>query len=220
MQTANVQHIRALEKIPAELWHKIFESTTPVPLKYQFNSERAACALVNEDYRLEHKYFTILEETQAIQYHLAVVQVCKYWYEIGIQALWSRLSLRVTDKIFEILGGVRDAIERRPTLAASVIQVSLQHECFTLRNQEIIFSHLEKIIPQLTSLKIIICPPAYGRYMTRPSLDIVVLHRDFVTDNNLAMTDICNHFTTVRVLHVDLSMRCLAKAGDVLFQRG
>jgi hypothetical protein len=222
MQTANIQYIRVLDRVPAELWLKIFESMTPVPSNYQFDLERAACTLANEDYRLEHKYLTILEETQAIQYRLAVVQVCRYWYEVGIQALWSHLSLRITERILEILSGIRHAIERRPALAASVIQVSLQNEHLTLRNQKFISSHLEKIIPQLNSLKIIICPQVYGRYMARPSLDVVVLHQDFVTDNKLAMTDIRNYFTTVRVLDVDLSMRCPARAdssGDVLFPR-
>jgi hypothetical protein len=226
MQTANVlQHIRALERVPPELWLRIFESTTPVPSNYQFDLERAACALVNEDYQLEHNLTTKLEEYQAIKCRLAVVQVCKYWYEAGIQALWSHLSLRSTNKIIEILDGVRDTIERRPALAASVIQVSLQNESLiTLGKRGPISSHLENIIPRLISLKIIICPPVYGCCIARPSLDVAVLHQDFVTDNDPAMIDICNYFKAVRVLDVDMSMsmRDPARAvpdGDILFPR-
>jgi hypothetical protein len=168
---------RALSKVPVELWREIFAFVTSVPRKYEFTRDGAAYVMANEASRTETGIPNHEEVAKAIKLRLRIIQVCKHWYSIGIQALWSHLRINSTSaEAIGALLGIRSAIDHDPTLASFVLRLTIvrPRTSMILADPGVFNRHLNELTGRLPSLHTYICPWEYALGMAKPLLDIVV----------------------------------------------
>jgi len=107
---------QASSRVPVEVWHEIFGFVTS---KYEFTLDGRAYVMMNEGLRAE-------EAAEITKSRFSIIRVCKYWYAIGIKALWSHLRINVYGEPIRAIEGIQEAIRRDPLLASYVIRLSLE----------------------------------------------------------------------------------------------
>jgi hypothetical protein len=166
---------RAFSRFPVEVWRDIFEFVTTVPRKYEFTMDGAAYVMTNEASRAEAGIPTSEKEYEITKSRFSIIRVCKHWYAIGIQALWSHLRIDVCTEPIRAIEGIQEAINRDTAIASYVIRITLEE---SRRKPPIkpavIDGLLQSLTSQLPSLQIFVCPGIYGCGMAKSSLDIVV----------------------------------------------
>jgi hypothetical protein len=172
----SVPQDRALSKVPVELWREIFTFVTSIPHKYEFTRNGAAYVLANDASRTETGIPNRQEIEKIIKSRLLIIQVCKHWYLIGIQALWSHLRINIKAEAVRTLVGIQSAINNDPTLASFVLRltIAIPQSSTILADPGQFNTLLRELTDRLPSLHTYICPSEYALGMAKPSLDIVV----------------------------------------------
>jgi hypothetical protein len=170
---------RALSRVPVEVWRNIFEFVTPVPRKYELTTDDAAYVMANAASRAETGIPSSKEAANIANSRFSIIRVCKYWYAIEIQALWSHLRIDLCAEPIRKIKGIQEAISCNATIASYVIRMTLEES----RTKppvasEVLDRPLQMLTSQLPSLQIFVCPCKYARGMAKSSVDIVVLKRD------------------------------------------
>jgi hypothetical protein len=167
---------RALSRIPVELWREIFTFVTSVPHEYEFTCNGAAYVLANEASRTETGIPSKEEIVKIVNLRLLIIQVCKHWYSIGIQALWSHLCIGLKTEAVRDLVGIQCAIDRDPILASFVLRLTIVRSSISkIPTDPSLFNRLlRELTGRLPSLQTYICPSEYALCMAKPSLDVVV----------------------------------------------
>jgi hypothetical protein len=166
---------RALSRVPAEIWHEIFEFVTSVPRKYEFTMDDVAYITANEEKKTETGIPTSQRADEITKSRFSTIRVCKDWYGIGIKALWSHLRIDVCTEPIRAIEGIQGAISRDVTIASYVIRITLRDSGKKPPVESgVLEGPLRRLTSQLPSLQIFICPGIYGSGMVKPSLDIVV----------------------------------------------
>jgi hypothetical protein len=164
---------RAFSRVPVELWRDIFEFGT-VPRKYEFTMDGGAYIMADEASRTETGIPTPEETTENTKFRFSIVQVCKDWYAIGIQALWSHLSIDLCAEPILVIEGIQESINRNTEIASYVTRLTLVEDKQIRAERRTLERSLWRLTSQLPSLRIFIGPGIYACGMAKPSLDIVV----------------------------------------------
>jgi hypothetical protein len=165
---------RAFPKVPVEVWLDIFELVTSVPRKYEFTMDGAAYVMANKASRAETGIPTSEEAAEITRSRLPIVLVCKNWYAIGIQALWSHLRIDVCTEPIRAIERIQEAINRDATIASYVIRITLEESRSKRAPAGVLDGPLQRLTSQLPSLQIVVCPGIYACGMEKSSIDIVV----------------------------------------------
>jgi hypothetical protein len=129
--------------------------------------------MANNASRTETGIPTSNEAAEITRTYFSIIRVCKRWYAMGIQALWSHLWINVCKNPIRAINGIQSAINRDKTLASYVIRLTLERTRRPAKGSFFIRA-LRTLTPRLPSLQIFICPGIYASGMAKLSLDIVV----------------------------------------------
>lgn len=165
----------ATSKLPVELWHTIFILSASIPGKDEFSLDPRAHGLLTYNTADISALLTKEEEEDLIQMRLSIAKVCKYWYSIGIQHLWSHLRI-IGDQSESRIRQICDTISSKPLLASYVVRLTVSAPTRYNRN---LANYLSQLAAQLSTLKILICPIWMHDTLCPVQTDIVIF-----TDSN------------------------------------
>lgn len=196
-------------KLPVELWREIFAHTTAVASKDEWTVEGSAHNLmICDDYPVSAA-LTREETLNTIKMRLNIVKVCKSWYAMGIQTLWSHLPLKASDTVFLQLDEI---LNKHPDLGRFVIRLSISSSS-RHKSVDIVLLHnliRNSILPRFPSLRIISCPLAFGLGVYPFQPDVVLLQQPPVLEHslihsNLSLTGGSHFWHITRTLHINLA---------------
>lgn len=169
---------RAIERIPTEIWIDIFHRMVGISIIDEFGLNGAAYVLVDRHSQPNVGSIMPVKESHAFRSRLIITKVCKHWYRIGIQALWSHIRIQLNNTEFRALNEIRNAIKRDSALASFVIRCSLLAALETTFN-EILMSEIRLLIQNFSYLKILYCPQEYTIASPLSSLEVAVVAPGF-----------------------------------------
>jgi hypothetical protein len=164
---------RGLNRLPVELWQEIFAFATDIN-DLGINKEGS--------WRKKPRYFfdtrdeellrglTVLQSQYFLLTRYSIVLVCKSWYILGIQILWSHLHIDEAN-VHTVAPSLYKVLRYNPTLSSYVVRFTIRPERnsgTTLTNATNVKS-IAKIVPLLKDLEAISCPFAYLSHLT-PSI--------------------------------------------------
>jgi hypothetical protein len=151
------------------------------------------------------------EDSTIIRSRLSIIKVCRYWYKIGIQVLWSHIRIRLDNNASKSVSGIKSAIKRNKPLANFVIRLAIQAPGREILNQ-LLVSDIRTLIRDFSSLKILICPRECALGSVKDSLDIALLHISRSLDTSQVLAIRAALLRNIRVLSIDLSGRLTSDA--------
>lgn len=147
-------------RLPVELWLKIFR------LAIGSDEDEFSLDISTYNAKLCDKgeasaVHSLSQEAQILKHRTSIVRVCKYWYSIGTQALWSHLRLVIPrtgskESTISLLKSLREA----PQIASYVFRLTI----IVIPRKEPIWlpTNVAAIIEQLPNLEILDFPLFLG----------------------------------------------------------
>lgn len=178
---------RGLFHLPLELWQEIFAFATDIDElgvnKEGSWSKRLRYFFDSRDEELL-RGLTVLQSQHFLLTRYSIVLVCKSWYILGIQILWSHLHIDEAN-VHTVAPSLYDVLKHNPTLSSYVIQFTIRPErnCGTMLTNATNVGSIAKIVPLLKDLEAISCPYAYVAHLppSIPSNIVFVYGHDLVT---------------------------------------
>jgi hypothetical protein len=169
-------------RVPFEIWTKIFTLATIIPGKDDLIVDPISYVAMTCD-KTSSNILTPTEQLQVYNGRLQIIRVCRYWYAIGVQLLWSHLRITLPGST-GTLRHVYNILERRPEISKSVIRLTIRYRPNLGHVGGV---SVERMIKHLSSLRILCCPTEFGTigHFYRP--DIVVLNPQFKVHQTLPM---------------------------------
>lgn len=167
-----------LYPFPVEIWQAIFESTASSDQEMEEEIRIRANWFFSDE--TEH----LIGDPTAAESHLAfntrfnIIFVCKSWYSMGIQALWSHLKLKEID-YWDRASTVYHTLQSNPALGSYVTRLTIiphhapRLRSITAENRQ----SMDKILPFLTNLKAISCPSHVTIHVpSSVTLEVATIH--------------------------------------------
>lgn len=202
---------RALERIPIELWRDILDLAAPSSRDCEFLENPAPSVLVDSRSQSDAHISTPEEDSTVIRSRLSIIKVCRYWYKIGIQVLWSHIRIRLDANASNSVSGIKSAIKRDKPLANLVIRFTVQATGRKILDQ-LLVSDILTLIRDFSSLKILICPRECTLGSIKNSLDIAVLYISASLDMSAVLASRPTLLRNIRVLSIDFDGRLTSPA--------
>jgi hypothetical protein len=144
-------------RLPVEIWRHIFAFATLIAGKDEFTTQSASYNPMICDKANTITSPSPEEQSHIIKARFNIVRVCKYWYFIGIQSLWSHLRLVVhRSSSRRIPVALIESLQRAPLIASYVIRFTVV--TIANRNPGWLSGDVMKILSCLPNLKIMDCP--------------------------------------------------------------
>lgn len=163
-----------MDKVPVEIWRAIFELVPSISSQSELSLEGESYVFVNSDSRRDFNVTTFEEEAHAARERLTIVQVCKHWFDIGIQALWSHIRIVADFSVYRSVAGIEEAIQRAPTLAKFIVRLTIVPRS-TSNGQGLILPRIENIMSQASSFKIFFGPAEYATWMIHEPIHVLIM---------------------------------------------
>lgn len=148
-------HCQHISPLPVELWRHIFSFSTTIPGKDEFSHDVRAFGSMPHNREDILATLTPEELSFILKTRHTIVRVCRRWYAIGIEALWSHL--RVEGRSWRSqLEVIHQAVETNPYLAPFVIRLTAEVELgsFRLRPEDTTNSSVTHILSKFKNLRI------------------------------------------------------------------
>jgi hypothetical protein len=173
-EASNSSQISVERRLPVEIWRHIFALATLIAGKDEFSTQSASYNPMFCD-----KVDTITspspeEQSQIIKTRFNIVRVCKYWYFIGVQSLWSHLRLVIhRSSSRETSITLLESLQKAPVVASYVIRFTVV--TITNRNPSWLSEDVRGILSRLPKLKIMDCPILDNRWPDPLDYDVIAL---------------------------------------------
>jgi hypothetical protein len=155
---SDANRIQTDMRLPVELWKDIFAMASTIPGKDEFSTQSSAYISMACDGTDSEAVPSFSEQTQLIKTRLNIVQVCKYWYSIGIQSLWSHLRLFIHRGMsLKTCVELQKTLQTRPQLGSFVTRLTIL--AFAYRNLGWVSESVKQILKCTPNLRTLDCPP-------------------------------------------------------------
>ena len=171
---------RGLDRFPLELWEEIFALATDID---DLGVNKEGNWSKNQRYFFDThdegflRGLTILQSQYFLRTRYSLVLVCKSWYILCIQILWSHLYIE-ENNVRTVAPLLYSVLKHNPRLASYVVQLTIRPErnCGSALTNATNVGSISKIVPLLKDLEAISCPflARRRRLSPRPSRWIFV----------------------------------------------